>query len=324
MLLQSIATLALGISSLFGVATAFTNPIRNPGGADPQVTWSGGYYYLVSTEWTNLQISRAETIDGLKTAQPKVIYTDSNSSRCCNVWAPEIHYFDGNWYLYYTAGSSANLDLQRSHVLKGGATPWDEWSYAGQIAPDWGIDGTIVRFNDWGNYFVYSCMTGVAHQSTCVRKLGSDYVTAGDLTIISQPDQSWEQSEVPVQEGPNALYFGGKTYIAYSANYCWTADYCVALLEWTGGDPALASSWTKSNGCVLKSGNGNYGTGHNSFFTSPDGSETWITFHAASASTGACDDTRYAMVQPLTANSDGSPNFGAAQSFSYEWPEPSR
>lgn len=119
MLLQSIATLALGISSLFGVATAFTNPIRNPGGADPQVTWSGGYYYLVSTEWTNLQISRAETIDGLKTAQPKVIYTDSNSSRCCNVWAPEIHYFDGNWYLYYTAGSSANLDLQRSHVLKG-------------------------------------------------------------------------------------------------------------------------------------------------------------------------------------------------------------
>lgn len=25
----------------------------------------------------------------------------------------------GRWYLYYTAGSSDNLDNQRSHVLKG-------------------------------------------------------------------------------------------------------------------------------------------------------------------------------------------------------------
>lgn len=32
---------------------------------------------------------------------------------------PELHYFDGLWYIYYTAGTSANLDLQRPHVLKG-------------------------------------------------------------------------------------------------------------------------------------------------------------------------------------------------------------
>ena len=192
------------------------------------------------------------------------------------------------------------------------------------MAPDWGIDGTILRFNGWGNYFVYSCMTGVDHQSTCIRKLGADYVSAGDLSIISEPDQAWEQSEVPVQEGPAALYFGGRTYIAYSANYCWTPEYCVALLEWDGStDPAQRAAWTKSNGCVLKSANGNYGTGHNSFFQSPDGSETWITFHATSKAGGACDDSRYAMVQPLTANDDGTPDFGVAQGFSFEWPEPS-
>ncbi|KAI8652726.1 hypothetical protein NW754_007612 [Fusarium falciforme] len=314
-------TLALG---LFGSARAFTNPIRNPGGGDPQVTYFDGYYYLISTEWTNLQLSRAKTIEGLKTATPKVIYTDSNASRCCNVWAPEIHYFDGKWYLYYTAGLAGdNLDGQRSHVLKGGASPWDSWSYGAQLTNDWGIDGTILRFNGWGNYFVYSCMTGVKHQSTCVRKLGSNYMSVGDLSIISQPDQSWEQSGVPVQEGQNALYFGGKTYIAYSANYCWTPDYCVALLEWDGKtDPAKAAAWKKSNGCVLKSGNGSYGTGHNSFFRSPDGKDTWITFHATSNKNGACDDSRYAMVQPLTANADGTPNFGKVQAFSYQWAEP--
>ncbi|KAF4458596.1 Alpha-N-arabinofuranosidase 2 [Fusarium albosuccineum] len=318
---SNIFTAALG---LFSSASAFTNPIRNPGGGDPQVTYFDGYYYLISTEWTNLQLSRAKTIEGLKTATPKVIYTDSNASRCCNVWAPEIHYFDGKWYLYYTAGLSGdNLTGQRSHVLKGGASPWDSWSYGAQLTTDWGIDGTILRFNGWGNYFVYSCMTGVQYQSTCVRKLGADYTSVGSLSIISQPDQSWEKSGTPVQEGQNALYFGGKTYIAYSANYCWTPDYCVALLEWDGKtDPAKAAAWKKSNGCVLKSGNGSYGTGHNSFFRSPNGQETWITFHATSNKNGACDDSRYAMVQPLTANADGSPNFGSVQAFSHQFNEP--
>jgi GH43 family beta-xylosidase len=56
---------------------------------------------LMTTTWNNLQITRATTIGGLKTATPKVIYTDSNSSRCCNVWAPEIHYMpnEGAWFV---------------------------------------------------------------------------------------------------------------------------------------------------------------------------------------------------------------------------------
>ncbi|KAM5344411.1 hypothetical protein ACJ41O_012948 [Fusarium nematophilum] len=323
MVAWNIFTVALGLLSS---VKAFTNPIRNPGGGDPQVSFFDGYYYLISTEWTNLQLSRSRTIEGLKTATPKVIYSDSNASRCCNVWAPEIHYFDGRWYLYYTAGKSENLDGQRMHALKGGASPWDSWSYGGQLTTDWGIDGSVLRFNGWGNYFMWSCMSGSpARQSTCVRKLGSDFISVtGSTSVISKPDQPWEQSGTPVQEGQFALYFGGKTYIAYSANYCWTPNYCVALLEWDGNtDPAKPAAWKKSNGCVLSSANGNYGTGHNSFFRSPDGKQTYITFHATSNKNGACDDTRYAMVQPLTANSDGSPNFGAVQGFSHQWAEPS-
>lgn len=208
----------------------------------------------------------------------------------------------------------------------GGSDIWeDEWSYGAQLTEDWGIDGTIVRFNNYGNYFFYSCMTGVPHQSTCVRKLGDDNVSlTGPLSIVSRPDEPWEQSEVPVQEGQNALYFGGKTYVAYSANFCWTPDYCIALLEWDGSsDPMDPAAWKKSNGCVLTSANGHYGTGHNSFFQSPDGTETWTTFHATDISSGACDDRRYAMVQPLTANADGSPNFGRVEGATFVWPEPS-
>ena len=109
----------LAFVGLLGSASAFTNPIRDPGGSDPQVTYSGGWYYLISTGWDNLNLARAETIEGLKTAERKVIYTDTDPSRCCHVWAPELHYFDGTWYLYYTAGTEESLDNQRSHVLRG-------------------------------------------------------------------------------------------------------------------------------------------------------------------------------------------------------------
>ncbi|RAQ99417.1 glycosyl family 43 [Stemphylium lycopersici] len=326
MFFQQSFTSLLGVFSVAGLSHAFTNPIRNPGGADPQVVYSGGWYYFIATEWDDLKLTRARSIEGLKTSEIRTIYTDTNPSRCCNVWAPELHYLDGRWYIYYTAGESGpnNLGGQRSHVLVGGASPWEDWSYGAQLTTDWGIDGTIVRFAEYGNYFVYSCMTGVPNQSTCMRRLGDDNISlTGPLSIISQPTEEWERSDTPVQEGQHGLYFGGKTYIAYSANFCWTPDYCVALLEWDGAsDPTQASSWTKSNGCSLTSSNGNFGTGHNSFFRSPSGNETWITFHAASNSAGACDDSRYAMVQPLTANADGSPNFGRAESFSYEWEEP--
>lgn len=119
MRLSNFLTAPLGLLGVASSATAFTNPLRNPGGADPQIVWSGGYYYLISTEWTNLQLARAQTIEGLKTAVPRVIYSDANPNRCCSVWAPELHYFDGKWYLYYTAGRNEDLDLQRMHVLVG-------------------------------------------------------------------------------------------------------------------------------------------------------------------------------------------------------------
>jgi GH43 family beta-xylosidase len=118
---SNIFTLALGLVSS---ARAYTNPIRNPGGGDPQITYTGGYYYLISTEWTNLQLSRATTIEGLKTATPKVIYTDTDPTRSSNVWAPELHYLGGKWYIYYTAGKSEDLTGQRSHVIKGEFWHW--------------------------------------------------------------------------------------------------------------------------------------------------------------------------------------------------------
>lgn len=108
--------------TVFDVAqcASFSNPLKPKDGSDPFIVYSGdGYYYVLSTTWTNIAVTRSKTLGGLKTGQTKVVWSDQNPARCCNVWAPEVHWIDNTWWIYYTAGNSANLDGQRSHVLKG-------------------------------------------------------------------------------------------------------------------------------------------------------------------------------------------------------------
>ncbi|KAG9017219.1 hypothetical protein FRB90_001329 [Tulasnella sp. 427] len=300
-------------------ATTFTNPVKNPDGSDPFMVYDGGYYYLMTTTWTNVQITRATTVAGLKTATPKVVYTDFTSTRCCNVWAPEIHKIDGKWWLYYTAGQSANLDLQR------GSTPWDSYSYKGQLkatnAPDaWSIDGTVLTVSG-ANYFVFSSFSPSNIQSLYIAPMTNAY-TLGQRSLLSEPLNSWERVDTPVNEGPQALYKNGAIYLTYSASFCWTASYSLGLLKYNGGSVTSASSWTKS-GPVFTSANGHYGPGHNGFFNSPDGQTTYLVYHATSNPNGACDGTRYTLIQPLYFQSDGvTPNWGVPRALSDNIPEP--
>ena len=119
----------------------------------------------------------------------------------------------------------------------------------------------MLRF-DSGNYVVYSCQRD-GLQSLCIAPLNSP-TSIGAASTLSQPTLSWEtQGEISVNEGPAAMYHGGKTFLAFSASYCWSPSYQLGLLTWDGsGDPTDSSSWNKT-GPVFSSANGNYGTGHN-------------------------------------------------------------
>ncbi|KAL2157270.1 hypothetical protein VTH06DRAFT_6310 [Thermothelomyces fergusii] len=315
------ATILGAFSGLLSLASAasFSNPLKPFNGSDPHMTYYDGYYYLMTTTWTNLQITRARTLEGLKNGETKVVWADSNPSRCCNVWAPELHKIDDKWYIYYTAGNSQNLDGQRSHVLQGGSDPWGQYSYAGQLTQDWGIDGTILRVQNQ-KYFVWSCFSG-GLQSLCIAPLQSP-TSIGTPRLLSQPLLDWERADTPVNEGPAPLYHDGRIFLAYSASFCWTPSYQLGLLTYNGGDPTAASSWTKT-GPFFSSANGNYGPGHNSFVNSPDGTEIWNIYHATSIRTGNCDGNRYTAAKKVTWNWDGSPNFGSPGPLGVVTPGPS-
>jgi GH43 family beta-xylosidase len=254
--------LALLLSHLTLFVYGFQNPIKSSDGSDPFMVYHEGFYYLTTTTWNNIQLTRATTIAGLKTAQPKVIWRDSTASRCCNVWAPEIHWQaqEGSWYIYYSAGTSGTLDNQRSHVLKGSSNIiWDSnWSYAGRLViPNrdvWAIDGSILLLGS-SRYFIFSSWDGDT-QCLYIAPMTSA-TTLGNAVKISTPTASWEKIGAKVNEGPAAIYHGGSTWIVFSASSCAGTGYALGSLKWTGGNPLSASSWVKSNGAIFKSANGN-------------------------------------------------------------------
>ena len=137
-----------------------------------------------------------------------------------------------------------------SNPTTGGATPWDTYTYLGQLSPAWSIDGSIIHFPIYGHYFIYSCLLfptepenpTTNYQNICIAPLTS-VSTIGTSSIISSPTLDWEKHGAPINEGPHALYNNlSQVCITFSASGCGTQYYALGLLTWTGGDPTKEAS----------------------------------------------------------------------------------
>jgi hypothetical protein len=181
----------------------------------------------------------------------------------------------------------------------------------------WAIDGAVLKLNG-ALYFHYSAFHADGLQSLYIAPMSSPTSVSAHGTRISAPTLAWERQGQPVNEGSFALQRDGRTFLTYSASYCGTADYKLGMLEYRGGDPLAASSWTKFANPIFQRNNANgvYGPGHHSFFTSPDGTETWIAYHANSSASQGCGTTRTTRVQKISWNADGTPNLGVPVSTS--------
>ncbi|WP_405867935.1 family 43 glycosylhydrolase [Streptomyces sp. NBC_00005] len=313
----------------------YTNPLKSSKGADPWLEYYDGNYYLITTTFTGiLGMRKSPTLAGLATAPNVQVWSDTTSTRNTNIWAPEIHFIDGHWYLYYSAGQSgvACCDSQRTHVLQSAGTdPLGPYTYkntltGSNLSPNgWLIDASVLQTGG-KLYLVGSGFVNGGTQSLVIAPMSNPYtLSSSTFTVISSPTLDWEKSGAPVNEGPEPLYHNGRTFLSYSASYCQTADYKLGQLELTGSDPLSASSWTKKSTPVFQrsDANGVYGPGHNGFFTSPDGTESWIVYHANSSSSGGCGNGRTTRAQKFTWNSDGTPNFGTPVALGTSLPGPS-
>lgn len=316
--------------------TTYTNPVVDgPNAADPDIVYYEGRYYHIATTWgSHWEIRGATTLAGLHDAEPVTVYEETVASRCCNFWAPELHLLTGedggkHWYLTYSAGVAENTDHQHVHVLESeGTDPMGPHHYKGQVDPfgdnRWMIDSSYLTADDGSLHLLFSAWDD-GTQNLYIAPLSNPWTPAGDAVRISTPEYDWETQGLSVNEGPVILKHGGRTFLTYSASYCGTADYKLGMLELAGDDPLDPGSWTKFPEPVFERNDeaGVYGPGHNNFFTSPNGAETWIVYHANDSASDGCGTTRTTRAQKVQWNSDGTPDLGVPVGTGVELPGPS-
>lgn len=285
------------------------------------MTYYNGNYYMAATTWgganTGLTMRKAPSIAALKTAPQTRIWQDSTSSRCCNMWAPEFFLLNGpngwRWYGYYTAGPTTCCDGQRLHVIESAGTdPMGPYTYRGQLSDTtggWMIDGSILQLNG-KLYLLFSAWSG-SNQNVYIVGMTNPWSLTGNRVLLSTPTYSWEKQGGNVNEGPVAIQRNGKTSVVYSASACANQNYAMGQMTLTGTNPLVASAWSKKSTAVFTRANGVYGPGHNTFFTSPDGSETWMVYHGNASSTGGCDMYRQPHIKKIAFNSDNTPSLGS-------------
>ncbi|HEX6499038.1 MAG TPA: glycoside hydrolase family 43 protein [Micromonosporaceae bacterium] len=293
------------------------NPVVEPG-QDPWIVHHDGAYHLVQStpDARALTIRRSATLAGLGAADAVVIWR-GYGDRCCELWAPELFRFGDRWYIYVAADDGDNHN-HRMYVLGSrGDDPFGPYTDLGRIAAvtdRWAIDGTVLRWPDGRLYFVWSGWAGRRNvaQNLYIAPMADPVTIVGDRSLICEPTLPWERHGGPpyVVEGPAALTRGDRIFLTYSASGSWTDRYCLGMLATdVGRDPTRQASWRKSARPVFAGIATAYGPGHNSFFTSPDGSELWLAYHA-NRRAGAGWGGRSVRAQPVRWGADGTPWFG--------------
>lgn len=311
-----------------GIQKTYINPIINEG-ADPWVVQAGGaYYYCGSDGDRSIYITKSDNLEDFQSGVRTLVFQTKKGTECgAEVWAPELHYVWGNWYIYFAA-DNGNNDNHRMYVARGGTNkdnPLDgSYSLIGKITDStdrWAIDGTVLESNDQ-LYFIWSGWEGAVNvkQNIYIASMSNPWTISGNRVCISTPDCSWEQNGTPwVNEGPQVLKKGNAVHIIYSASGSWTNEYCLGRLTCTNGNFLDAASWVKT-GPVFSQANGVYGPGHASFVKSKDGMQDYIVYHAAKSNGSGWD--RNIRTQMFTWHGD-VPFFGEPISAGVELAVPS-
>jgi GH43 family beta-xylosidase len=295
--------LLLAPAAQTALAACFTDPMMQ--GQDPEVAYKDGVFRLVQSDGCNIHLKESYTPGGLATASDQIIL----SVGCNNVWAPEIHWFNNHWYLYYSPdfGSGHRVYAAESQ----GTNATGPYTVRGVLYDGfWNIDGSVFATTNGQLYYICSGSPS-GTQNLYIAPMSNPYTLSGAPVLISQPTLAWETHGAPpaVNEGPYGFVHYGGVFIVYSASGCWTDDYELGLLTLTGTNLLDPTAWTKS-GPVFTKQTGAYGPGHNGVFTDASG-QWWNIYHANNLSGQGCGGNRQLRLQRIFWNANNVPDFGS-------------
>jgi hypothetical protein len=307
-----------------GVET-WNNPIV-PQRADPHVFLHNGWYYLTATvpDYDCIELRRARTLGGLAAAAPKVVWRRPESGPMSGrIWAPEVHFIDGKWYLYFSGGlRGGRWFTQRMYALENDSpNPLEgAWIEKGQIKTDWeyfSLDATTFEHRRVRYYVWTQVDPDVQGSNIYIAKMDTPWSITGHQVELSKPEFPWEQVGHWVNEAPAVLVRNNRVFITYSASAT-DAYYCMGLLTADADTDLLnPKSWHKASEPVFKSdpAASQFGPGHNSFTTTVDGKTDIMVYHARNYETikgsPLANPDRATRAQVVHWKPDGTPDFGS-------------
>lgn len=265
--------------------------------ADPYVYrhTDGTYYFTASVPaYDRIVLRKSSTLDGLKDAGETTVWVKHDTGIMSkHIWAPELHYLMGKWYIYYAGGDIADEWAIRPYVLEcQGQDPMkDPWVEKGKMKRAEGdvfsfeafsLDATVFC-NKGKYYYVWAEKVSVGPQisNLYIAEMENPCQLKTIQVLLTTPDYDWERVGFWVNEGPAVIKHQGKIYLTFSASETGAA-YCMGMLT-ADEDADLLDprSWSKDRYPVLKTDaeKGIYGPGHNSFTTDEEGNPVMV-YHA--------------------------------------------
>jgi len=315
--------------------STFVNPIAE--GADPSVirdpTSPERYLWCMSEGNRAIAIYTSSRLTSL--GQKHVVWRAPNSGPVSRqVWAPELHFLDNTWYIYFAASDgknenhltyvlqSKNTDPLGNYVLHGPLATGD--GDDGRSPNIWSVDMTVLDLNGQ-RYAVWSGWDAPRsdNQFLYIAAMNSPTeIVPPRVRLCDNADFLWERIQPKTRarglnEAPQVFQSSRTTCIVFSCGASWLSTYKLGLLQLVGENPLDPASWNKHAQPVFE-GNG---AGHSCFVKSMDGEELWHVYH------GKYDHKsgwrRAVFVQPMKVSDLGMPLFGTQVEAGSELPRPS-
>ena len=298
--------------------------------ADPYVYkhTDGTYYFTASIPaYDGIVLRHSATLAGLKDAEEVRVWQKHDKGIMSeHIWAPELHYLNGRWYIYYAGGDIDDVWAIRPYILecadqdpmtgnwveKGKMTRAEEDEFSFEA---FSLDGTVFE-NRGKHYYIWAEKVGVGKQisNLYIAEMENPCKLKTVQVLLTTPDYDWERIGFWVNEGPAVIHHDGKIYMTYSASETGAA-YCLGMLSISeDADPLDPAMWKKERYPVLETNaeKGIYGPGHNSFTEDEQGNPIMV-YHARTEEkiegNPLYNPNRHAMLMKLTWGEDGRPVF---------------
>lgn len=253
------------------------------------------------------------------------------------IWAPELHFINGKWFIYFAASHTKEFDhngmfQHRMYCLEcANPNPMhdeSDWIEHGQIETHldtFALDATVFEAHN-KLYYVWAQKDPAiqGNSNIYIAEMENPWMLKSEPVMLTKPEYNWETKIFWVNEGPAILHRNGKYFLTYSANAT-DENYAMGMLSIDEDADLLdASNWYKSKTPVFQSNMDiqQYGPGHNSFTVSEGGETDILVYHCRNYTDikgdPLYDPNRHTMVQKFNWNDDGTPNFGKPVPYNYE------